>query len=374
LTPLDKIPDQDVVKKIILNSLNKNRLTSTYLFYGSDGVGKWPMAIALAALLNCENPIKDDSSQITDACGECRNCRQILNLNFSELFLAVPIPPHKSESEAVDLNQEYIEQKKQEPYRIITSTRQLTIPISTARDIKRKTAIMAPEGFTRVILFYQMERMLPSSADSLLKLIEEPPPKTVIILTARDPENLLPTIQSRAQKIPFKPVGTAEITRYLETNYELPGDKAEFPARLSDGSIGRALDFVEDDEESSLRQTSFLIFKQIFLKDNPSAAATVNELINPNDRGGLERILSFWQSFLSDIITIKYGRDTSGVINLDLLSELENLSIRLTDARHIGQLLEHIKNVILASRRNVHIRPAMTAFVFNIREYINQSP
>ncbi|UCD95554.1 MAG: hypothetical protein JSU69_05755 [Candidatus Zixiibacteriota bacterium] len=373
MTPLSRIHGQEIARKIILNSLNRNRLASTYLFYGSDGLGKWSMAIALAALVNCENPASDDNGQVVDACGECRNCRQILSLGFPELHLAVPIPPHKKESDAIPLILEFLEQKRQEPYRIITSTRQLTIPIHIARKIKHDTAIKPPDGVKRVILFYQMERMLPASADSLLKLIEEPPPDTIIVLTAVDPDNLLPTVQSRAHKIAFKPIQEREIAGYLQMRYDLSSDKSEFYARLAEGSIGRALASMEDDTESSIRQVAFLMFKALFYKDNPSAAATINEFLNINNRGEVERILSLWQSFLSDLVILRYGREPAQLINTDVSGELENMASRVSAVEGFCNMSDNIKDMISSVRRNVHIRPAMTSLVFNLRGQINQS-
>jgi DNA polymerase-3 subunit delta' len=215
--------------------------------------------------------------------------------------------------------------------------------------------------------------MLPSSADSLLKLIEEPPPETVIVLTARDPDNLLPTIQSRAQKMRFKPIEMPEIVEYLESGYELPRQKAEFIARLSEGSIGRALNSLEDDNESSTRQIAFLMFKSIFHKDNPSSVALLNELINPNDRGQIEHILSFWQSFLGDLILLKYGRSSSELMNVDLSGELELLTSRIISSDDFSQMRENIKDMLNSLRRNVHIRPAMTALLLDLRRRGNQS-
>lgn len=373
MTPLNDVCGQETVKKILLNSLNRNRLASTFLFHGDDGVGKWPTAIALAALVNCEKPLIDQSGSVLDACGECRNCNQILNLSFSELYLALPLPPHKNEAEAIELNLEFIQQKKTEPYKIISSTRQMTIPIDVARQIKRKTAIKPPEGIRRVILFYQMEKMLPSSADSLLKLIEEPPPETIIILTTRDPESLLPTIQSRAQKIRFRPVSTAEISGYLADRYGIASDRAEFFSRLAEGSIGRAINSIDDGGESSTRQVSFLVFKALFQKDNPAAAATLYEFINPNNRGEVEQILSFWQSFLSDLILLRYSRDSSELLNTDLAGELENIANRITGAENFCLMLDDVRDVKISLRRNVHIRPAMTALVFDLKKDSGQS-
>jgi len=373
LTLLDSVHGQVVAKRIIGNSFNSNRLASTYLFYGIDGLGKWSMAVAIAALVNCENPITDDSDQVVDVCGKCPNCHQIFNLSFPEFHFAVPITPHKSEIEANDLIMEYLEQKRQEPYRIISSHRQMTIPINIARAIKRKTAIKPLAGVTRVILFYQMEKMLASSADSLLKLIEEPPPETIIILTARNPEDLLPTIQSRAHKIAFKPIAVSEIADYLVEKTKIPEKKAVFFAGLSDGSIGKALNFIEEDDKSSLRGTSFLVFKEIFYGDNPSAVAIVNEFINPNNRGEIELILSFWQSFLADIILAKFGKDNSDIVNVDFKDELASLSAKIIDAKDFGKVLNNLKKILHSIRRNVHIRPAMAGFILEMKKYMSQS-
>ncbi len=349
-------------------------MASTYLFYGGDGLGKWSTTVALTALVNCEQPLTDDDTgQVTDACGECRNCRQILNLSFAELYIAVPIPPHKSETDANDLTLEYIERKKQEPYKIITANRQLTIPINIARAIKRKTAIKPPENTTRVILFYQIERMREASADSLLKLIEEPPSGTMIILTTRDPDELLPTIQSRAQKVAFKPIANSEIADYLKSKYEISEEKATFYAGLSGGSIGKALNFIDEDDKSSLRETSFLIFKEVFKKDNPSAIAIVDEFINPNNRGEVELILSFWQSFLADIILAKFGKGSAGPVNVDFKAELENLSTKILNAEDFSDALENIKRLSLSIKRNVHIRPAMADFILDLKRHVRQS-
>ncbi len=373
MTPFKNIVGQETAKKILLRSYDKNRLASTYLFYGPDGVGKWAVAIALTALVNCLEPLKDADGKTTDACGECINCRQILNLTFGEFYPAIPLPPHKSESEAIELLNEFIQQKKKEPYSIISSKRQTTISIKTARDIKRKAAIMAPPDMTRVIFFYQMEKMLTSSADSLLKLIEEPPPNTIIILTARDPDNLLSTIQSRSQKIAFKPIIPEKIEEYLTGRSDLTEKQAGLLARLSEGSIGRAINLFGDDDESPARQVAFLMFKTLIQKDTASAVATINELINPRNRGETEMVLLNWQSFLADIIQMKFGKDTKNIINLDLLSELEILSAKFSDANSFSKFVAHFDEFNRSFRLNVHIRPAITALVFNLRKYLNQS-
>ncbi len=373
MTPLNDIQGQETARNILINSYNRDRLASTYLFYGEDGLGKWSMALALAALVNCEKHIKDESGLVIDACGRCASCLQILKLTFPELLFAVPLPPHKSSAEAIDLTLEYLEMKRVEPFRIMRSAKQLTIPINSAREIKRKTAIKPPVGITRLILFYQMDKMLHASADSLLKLIEEPPPRTIIVLTANDPENLLPTIQSRSQKINFRPLDTELIIKRLVDKYNQTEARAGLIGRLAQGSLGRALNLLEDEDSASLRQTSLLAFKHIFQKDNPSAVATLNEFINPNNRGEAEQILSYWQSFISDLIILNYGKDVSEIVNIDLAAELERLAAVRISSENLDKILKAMKNILLAVKRNVHLRPALTALVLDMKKYISQS-
>ena len=373
MTPLTDIPGQDTARRILLSSFNKNRLASTYLFYGIDGQGKWAMALALAALVNCENPVRGEDGAVRDACGVCHNCRQILNHTFPEMHFGVPIPPHKNDTEALEHNQQYRDRKKAESYEIITSTRQLTIPIAFAREIKRRTAIKPDAGVTRVILFYQMERMLTGSADSLLKLIEEPPPETIIILTARDPENLLPTIQSRAQKIRFRPLTDEIIIKYLLAKYDVDEKKGRFYARLAQGSLGRAISLINDENQSSLRQVSFLMLKELCLNDTPSAMGTLQEFVNPNNRGQVEEILSYWQTFLGDLIILKHGRTPDSIVNIDLTSELEPLTGAFADPDTVGSVVGDLKRLSLSLRRNVHIRPALASFAVRFHRYLRQS-
>lgn len=383
---LNDIPGQQTPKKILLGSLNRGKVASTYLFYGDYGVGKWGMALALAALLNCEKLARDDDGKIVDSCGQCRNCRLITGFNFTEMLFALPLPPHKNDKEYAELFWEFLQTKKAEPYQIVTGNRQLTIPIDAAREIKKKCAIRPAAGLKRVVLFYQMEKMLQASADSLLKLIEEPPPETVIVLTANSPGNLLPTIQSRSQKVRFAPVSQPEAVAYLTQRYGLPEEKAAVAARLGRGSIGKALNYIPNPADSeqpetedtadtaiSFRQKSFLMFKGLFSKDTPAALDTIDNLLKSNDRGDAERVLEQWQSFLGDMICAKYDNPT-GIINSDFAHDIDGFSAKIYDSDLIARLTEEIKLTVLGLRRNTHPRLALAALAIRMRRVINQSP
>ncbi len=373
MTRLTDIIGQEVPRKILLNSLNRGRIASTYLFSGKEGIGKWKTALWLGALLNCLNPPKDEADKVTGPCGECRNCRQVFGLTFPELYLALPLPPFKNDTEYIEATLEYIEVKKKEPYGLIQSSRQLSIPIMTAREIKRKCSIRPDAGTTRIVIFHEMERMLAASADSLLKLIEEPPPNTVIILIARDDESLLPTIQSRSQKIAFKSLSVEQIAAYLATNYEVPQVKGALTARLAEGSLGRALVMLGEDEEKSLRQEAFLMFKSLFHRDTPTAIAAINEMMKPRNKGATEQTLSYWQSFIGDLVLIKYAGENAEPVNIDLARDLQAIAEKCGDVEGFYEIIELIREFSYGMTRNVHIRPALLALSFRMRRLFHQS-
>ncbi len=162
------------------------RVAATYLVSGKEGLGHWPLAVSFAALLNCRNRQEIDGSLLPaeSASPVVRSPGSIL----AALQIVLPIPSHKDLKEAIDLTNESLEYKRKEPFWILSSTSQLTVPIDMAREVKRRLAMKGDQDSTRVVLFYQMEKMLHASADALLKMIEEPPADTVILLTAEKAE------------------------------------------------------------------------------------------------------------------------------------------------------------------------------------------
>ncbi|MFQ6008430.1 MAG: ATP-binding protein, partial [Candidatus Zixiibacteriota bacterium] len=336
MTPFDISRFQNRAWKILARSFEARRIAGTYLFHGRDGVGRWALSLSFAALLNCENTRKEDAKNDYIApCGVCRNCRKVFSLNFEGLYYALPIPPHKNLDEAVDLTNEILQIKRDEPFKILSSTTSTTIPIAVAREIKKKLSYRATERITRVVLFYQMERMLAASADALLKLIEEPPPDTVIILTAERPQSLLPTIQSRAQKVWLPRIPEEAIVFYLIEKYHLPEAKAKLLARISQGSLGRAIEMIgiPEQEDSSRRAVGLLLFKSLLLEPSPVVVAHMADLLSAKDRGEAEDLLQLWQSMIRDCTHYALTGSESDIVNIDFSAEIQKLSNYFADSK-----------------------------------------
>jgi len=373
LTPTDISTIQPKAWAILSRSFGADRMAGTYLFHGPEGRGRWSLAVALAALLNCSGPIRSrEDEHLAFPCGQCRSCRNVFSLNFEGLLFAVPLPPHKNPGEAIDLTNEYIEAKRREPFRIVSSPTGANIPIATAREIKRRLSRKAPEEITRVVLFYRMEKMLAASADALLKLIEEPPEDTVVVLTAERPDSLLPTIQSRSQKIRMERIPGRTIKRYLTERYDLRENRAQLLARVSDGSLGKALEMTggDEDEDSSRRAVGLLLFRSLLLDDGPQVIAHLTELINAKDRSGAENLLRLWQSLIRDCARYAVVGDDSELTNLDFAPEVKRLSPQFAGINLASRMIEEIKITLADLRLNVHILGALTALTLKLKSNI----
>jgi DNA polymerase-3 subunit delta' len=200
---------QDWVVSHLKTAWLTGRLSHAYLFLGAEGVGKATTARALAAALNCAQPAEDG-----DACGVCASCRR-LNAGTHPDFLV--ISPEGSQTQ---------------------------IKIEQIRELRRLTDYPPLGGGWRVVLIKPAEALSAlndAAANALLKTLEEPPARHLLVLTARGEADLLPTIVSRCHKLAFAPLPTALIIRELESRRSLPSSQAALVAALSGGSLGRAL-------------------------------------------------------------------------------------------------------------------------------------
>lgn len=354
---------------MLSRSFQAGKTAGTYLFYGPEGVGRWQLAISFAALLNCERPISQDESALPQPCGECRNCRSIHALNFEGLHFAVPIPPHGNKADdAIDLTNEVIDDKRREPFFILSSESSTNIPVSVARDIKKRLGLRSSEGMTRVVIFYQMERMKTASTDALLKLIEEPPEDTVIILICRKPDSLLPTIQSRSLKLRADMVPAATIERYLTEHYDITQKKAQLLARVAEGSVGRGIDMIEESrDESSLRSVIFLLFKSLYLDSSPDTLGHLQDVLRLNDRSEAEELLRVWQALIRDCAYYAVSGDEEGIANIDFATDIKKLASRFSDPQTAPRMVAEIKNTLEDLRRNVHIPGSLMALTLRLK-------
>ncbi len=315
----DASAGHEVIKQLLRRTADREQLPNSYLFAGSEGVGKWAMALALAAYVNCREP------QDGDSCGLCPSCIQINKLQHSGLYIAIPTPPSKSESEEHENFWEILNGRIEEPYMLIGGKRQMSIPIARVREIQRSVSQTPSATGRRVIIIDQMERMLTQSADALLKLIEEPPSRTLVIITTARPDKLLPTIISRCRRVKFPNLAEMHVEEYLMQRLQLEPQTAHLWARLSRGSIGRAL-YLADETFSSDRRGAMDLFAALFTSSAATVVATAADQLPFNDRSRLIRVLAVWQSLIRDLLILLNNGPVDELINIDFQSELRSIA------------------------------------------------
>lgn len=205
LTPsFSRLFGQEKAKFLLGRALESGKLAHAYLFRGPDGVGKQLFARSLAAAVNCRQ------RQGMDACGHCSSCRKYSSENHPDF---VVISPEKGAIK-IDRIREMIQALSYPPY----------------------------ESSVRVVLLEDIHTMRPEAANSLLKTLEEPPDNNLIILTAAAARDVLITISSRCQVIPFFSLGQEETAQILLRDLpELDHETSRLLARLSEGCPGQAL-------------------------------------------------------------------------------------------------------------------------------------
>lgn len=370
MKPFDITLAQAKAWSILARSHQAGRVASTYLFCGKEGLGSWSLAIELAALLNCQQPLETvEQAGVKKACGECQPCRSVHGLNFEGLHIVVPISKHKNFDEAIDLTNELLERKRSEPFTLLKSKAPIHIPISMAREVKKRLSMRAPTGITRVVIFYQMELMMPASADALLKMIEEPPSNTVIILTTEKPEALGATIRSRAQRLRLERLPEEMVIDYLKQRYELSDTRAKLLARISDGVLGDAIGMAQgdDDGESDRRAVGLLLFSTLCLEPVSKAVGQMTDMLNFSNRGEIETVLNLWQSLVRDCAFYATTGERTSLINVDFIPEIERISIPFASSRVASMMAADIKNTLADMRLNVHIQTALVALVLKLK-------
>ena len=203
LIRFSQISEQEKAKEMLRRAVAGGKLAHAYLFRGAAGVGKQSSAHALAAALNCLEPSDD-----LEVCGRCPSCRKFAGGSHPDLLVIAP------EGQAIKIQQ--------------------------VRELKKSLAFPPLEARFRVVLLLEIHQMRREAANSLLKTLEEPPAETIFILTGDEAGNILPTILSRCQVIPFFPLSVEGLAALLIREGELEEGAAATLAAVAEGSLGRA--------------------------------------------------------------------------------------------------------------------------------------
>ena len=315
----DQIAGNKRVKEVLKRMLDAGRLPGALLFTGEEGVGKKLFALEVARALNCRTPRNNE------ACGECGSCQRIARVNYPE------------RDDADDWNQ--ILWTDHPDVGLVIAPRRV-LRVEQMRQIEKEANFRPFEGKARVFLIDEADKLNDASANALLKVLEEPPRTSHLILITARPAMLLPTILSRCQVIRFAPLTPAEIETHLTKSKELDVKTARLRARAAGGSMGRALsgDLVTF---TSQRKAMLKVLHALVVSNNRADLIRSAEQLNEAQyKDEFEERLDVLETLIRDAWMLSLGVESSKLVNEDLLSELRPIAEKLDSSRAANWILQ----------------------------------
>ncbi len=255
-----QIPGQKETIARLIRSVKDERVSHAQLLSGPEGCGSLALALAYARYVSCENRTGSDS------CGTCKSCVKYDKMIHPDLHFVFPVIKDKKNTEPVSDSYivEWREFVRQSPYFTLNSwlnsievgNAQGLIFATEASEIIKKLSLKSFESDFKIMIIWLPEKMHQATANKLLKMIEEPPEKTLFLLVSDEPDKVVPTILSRCQTLRVPGFTTNDIRDYLILKYSLGEQKACEIALVANGNIIRAVELIEN-EESSLRNLDY---------------------------------------------------------------------------------------------------------------------
>ncbi|TKD65113.1 DNA polymerase III subunit delta' [Flavobacterium sp. ASW18X] len=312
----EQVLGQHHLKKHLTTTIQMGRVPHAQLFVGPEGSGTLAMAIAYAQYLLCGN--KGDENEGGNA--ECNI--KCANLTHPDLHFAFPVSnSDKVKSHAVSdyYLAEWRQFVKEQPYgnlfdwyrTIGIEKKQGQIGVDEAQDIVKKLTLKSYEGGYKVLIMWMAEKMNTSAANKLLKLIEEPPHKTVLLLIAEDEEQLINTIRSRCQLLQFGPLPEPIIAERLLAEGATQ-DEANRYAHEANGNYNKALDLLHKDSEDLVFERWFVQWVRTAFKAKGNKSA-IHELLLWSDevsktgREVQKKFLLYCLSIIRQALLINYS-------------------------------------------------------------------
>lgn len=319
----DELTGNSRVKVVLKRMLVSDRLPGAMLFTGEEGIGKKLFALEIARALNCRTP-KDH-----EACGVCPSCVRIMKLNY----------PQRDDA---DEWTQIIWTDHPDVGLVVAPRRVLRV--EQMRQIEKEANFRPFEGKARVFLVDEADKLNDASANALLKVLEEPPRTSYLILITARPAMLLPTILSRCQMIRFSPLTPDEIEKHLTKNKLVDAKTARLRARAAGGSMGRALsgDLVTF---TSQRKAMLKVLNALVLsEDRAQLLRSAEQLNEAQYKEEFEARLDVLETLIRDAWMLSLGVDSSRIVNEDLSAELTEVAQKMDPAR-AGDWILQIEDV-----------------------------
>ena len=323
-------------EEILQSHLVHDNLRHAYLFTGPEGVGREALAVSFAKAINCENPPEKGGF-----CDACRNCVQMEKLQHPDL---------------------HVVQREGKSKKIL---------VDQVRSLQRSLSLSPYQADYRIVLFLNFEDAHVSAANALLKTLEEPNEKVILLFVVDHVNNLLPTIVSRCQELKLRPVPPNELVSALITRCKVDPQKAALLTTVSGGCPQFALRLNADEALMEKRVKCLRDLLNLMKMNRVQRFAWVEGLgLHSRKDDKKQAVLDFgdclkeWFNFWRDVLMMKHTPNVKP-INLDLQDEIVGIANAVSDETVLNQI-SSIEKTLTMMGTNTNLRLMTEVLVLDL--------
>lgn len=293
---------QQAVKDRLIKTVGENRISHAQLILGPSGSGALPIAIAYAQFISCTNKVIDDS------CGECPSCKKFAKLAHPDLHFVFPIALSKEirfSTHVMDswreafLNNHYLNLNDWFDY-LDAENKQPVIGTEESSEILRKLSLTTYESEYKIMVIWLPEKMNHAAANKLLKILEEPPDKTLFLLVCENEDQLLRTIVSRTQLVKVNKIPDEELKKALIERHGISAEEALKITHLCDGSYNEAKKLLQENESAGQNMQLFRTWMLSCLKFDAQAVVKWTEEMSKTGRESQKTFFGYAQHIIRE--------------------------------------------------------------------------
>ena len=362
---------QTQLKEQLIKSAQTDKISHAQLFLGNLGYGGLPLALAFVQYVMCSNPSEKDS------CGACPSCNKIQKNQHPDVHYSFPTVQAISKVADEQLK-EWREQMEESPYFDLTTwikrsdekERKPIISVHESQEIMKKMSLRSFEGGYKVVIIWCPEEMNTACANKLLKIIEEPPARTLFLLIAASQDKMLQTILSRTQITRLPRLGMDDISHYLVSEKKIGKGSADSIAARAEGSLIEALNIVGDSLENDDNHVLFTQLMRVCYRKNVVDMMQWSEEIALKSKEVQKVFLTYALHMFRQSMLRNYTESQLTRVSREEDTFLENFSKFIT-GNNVQQFLEEFSDAHYHIERNANSKILFTHLSFQVMRFIH---
>jgi DNA polymerase-3 subunit delta' len=368
-----QIIGQTHLKQELIRAINSDKIAHAQLLQGPAGHGGLPLALAFSQFLFCSD------RQSEDSCGRCASCLKVQQLQHPDLHFVYPVVQSIGKVSDLFLS-DWRSQIEQSPYfdlfawteRIDNKLRKPIIGTEESKDIIRKLSLKGYEGGYKVMIIWQPEEMNADCANKLLKILEEPPARTLFLLVSEDASKLMITIQSRTQLIRVPKITTEDLSAYLQLTKGQTKTNADAVAAFADGSVLAAIAYLETTEDQDQQRNQFIQLMRVCYKKEVLAMMDWADEIASIGKERQKLFIQYTLHMLRQSILTNYMGDVLTKVSDEEAAFLEKFAPFIS-GNNIREFMSTLDAAYYQIDRNANARILFTQLCFQTMRYIHQA-